>query len=194
MTVSPDSPVVLVGPSGSGKTTLLRLISGLDRPDSGEIHIGGRLASSAGYVLEPHKRDLGFMFQKPALWPHMTVAQNIVFGMAGKTRVEVNNRLHELTAATSLEGLELRYPHQLSEGQARRVSLARTLAPGPKHLLMDEPLTSLDPELKSSILALIRSEVAASCACLVYVTHDDGEAGALAGRVITMKNGRVGTG
>lgn len=191
LTVTSDSPVVLVGPSGSGKTTLLRLISGLHKPDSGEIYIGGLLASNAGYILEPHKRNLGFMFQRPALWPHMTVTQNVIFGLTGKPKEEVNNRLHELIVATSLEGLERRYPHQLSEGQARRVSLARTLAPRPKYLLMDEPLGSLDPELKSSMLSLIKHEVAGNFACLLYVTHDAEEARALTGRIITMKNGRM---
>lgn len=154
--VTSDSLVVLVGPSGGGKTTLLRLISGLDTPDSGEIYIDGLLASNAGYSLEPHQRNLGFVFQTTALWPHMTVAQNIIFGLTGKPKVEVYNRLHQLIVATSLEGLERRYPHQLSGGEARRVSLARTLAPQPKHLLMDEPLSNLDPELRNSMLSLIK--------------------------------------
>ena len=192
--MTPGCPVALTGPSGSGKTTLLRLVSGLDMPDIGEVYLNGLLVSSPGYVLEPHKRDLGFMFQVPALWPHMTVAQNIIFGLDGKPKEEVKKRLHTLIAAVSLEGLERRYPHQLSEGQARRVSLARTLAPGPKYLLLDEPLGGLDAELKKSILSLIRSEVAGRCACLVYVTHDAAEAGEIASRVITMKNGTIAAG
>ena len=192
--ITSGNPVVLVGPSGSGKTTLLRLISGLDTPDSGEIYFDGVMASTRSYVVEPHKRNLGFVFQTPALWPHMTVAQNIMFGLAGKPKEKVFIRLNKLILATSLEGLERRYPHQLSGGEARRVSLARTLAPQPKYLLMDEPLSNLDPELKDSMLSLIKDEVACNGACLLYVTHDAAEAQKLTLQIIALKNGRIDTG
>ena len=142
----PDSDaVVILGPSGSGKTTLLRLVAGLEIPDHGEIFIDGELASEPGRVLSPHQRGIGFVFQAPALWPHMTVAKNILFGLNGMPKQEASNRLDELLVQTGLTGLEQRYPSQLSSGQARRVALARTLAPKPRCLLMDEPLTNCRP-------------------------------------------------
>jgi ABC-type Fe3+/spermidine/putrescine transport system ATPase subunit len=191
LNIAPSSSIVIVGPSGSGKTTLLRLISGLDMPDRGEISIDGVLASKNGFILEPHKRNLGFIFQTPALWPHMTVAQNILFGMHGKPKTAVNQRLKELLHAMLLTGMEHRYPHQLSGGEARRVSIARSLAPQPKYLLMDEPLIHLDPDLKNKMLSLIKSEVDQIKACLIYVTHDIDEATKFSGHIVTVRNGRL---
>ncbi len=189
--IAPSGSIVIEGPSGSGKTTLLRLISGLDMPDSGEIYIDGVLVSKNGFIVEPHKRKLGFVFQTPALWPHMTVAQNILFGMYGKPKSEIYHRLHELLNATLLSDMEHRYPHQLSGGEARRVSLIRTLAPQPKYLLMDEPLINLDPDLKNKMLSLIKDEVAQTNACLIYVTHDIDEALKISACIVRLRNGRL---
>jgi iron(III) transport system ATP-binding protein len=189
--IADEDHVVLLGPSGSGKTTLLRLIAGLEMTDSGEIFIDGMLASTPKWTLAPHLRKLGFVFQTPALWPHMTVAQNILFGLHNIKRAEAKTRLDELLALVSLKGMEHRYPHQLSGGEARRVSLARTLAPRPRYLLMDEPLINLDIELKESLLALIKEAVQKTKACLLYVTHDMAEAEQVARRIVTIRNGRL---
>jgi iron(III) transport system ATP-binding protein len=183
--------VALLGPSGSGKTTLLRLIAGLEMPDSGEISIDGVLTSTPKWTLEPHRRGLGFVFQTPALWPHMTIAQNILFGLHKMRGDEAQARLHEMLDLVSLKGYEHRYPHQLSGGEARRVSIARTLAPGPQYLLMDEPLINLDTELKDRLLAFILEAVRTTKACLIYVTHDKNEAEQIAHRIVTIRSGRL---
>lgn len=188
--VPAQSSTVILGPSGTGKTTLLRLIAGLEIPDAGEIYLNGIIASRAGWAAEPHKRGLGFVFQSSALWPHMTVAQNITFGLHGISKSEAQNRLDELLASMSLTGLERRYPHEISGGEARRVALARTLAPRPGIILMDEPLTNLDPELKSSLLSFIKKWVVGTGATLLYVTHDREEAVQISEHVLTLRNGR----
>ena len=185
--------LIILGPSGSGKTTLLRLIAGLEIPDDGEIHINGALANKAGWALAPHERGLGFVFQTPALWPHMTVAQNILFGLYGIPKSEAHNRLYELLERTSLTGLERRYPHQISCGEARRVALARTLAPQPRCLLMDEPLTNVDLDLKEKLLAFIQETVRQTKACLVYVTHDADEAEQISEHLLLLRGGRLET-
>lgn len=184
-------PLVILGPSGSGKTTLLRLIAGLEMPDAGEIHINGSPASRPGWALPPHRRNIGFVFQTPALWPHMTVAGNITFGMNGLSQDRMRDRLRELLDDFDLHGLGGRYPDELSGGEARRVAIARCLAPEPRYLLMDEPLTNLDRELKRKALARIACAVRDTRAFLVYVTHDPDEAGKLSGRVIFLDAGRV---
>jgi len=181
---------VILGPSGSGKTTLLRLIAGLEMPDDGEIYIAGELASKVGWAIAPHQRGLGFIFQTSALWPHMTVAQNIMFGLYGMPKHKARSRLQKLLERTSLTGLERRYPHQLSGGEARRVALARTLAPQPKGLLMDEPLINVDMELKDRLLSLIKQEVLQTKACMIYVTHDADEAKQVSECVLMLRNGR----
>jgi ABC-type Fe3+/spermidine/putrescine transport system ATPase subunit len=183
--------LAILGPSGSGKTTLLRLIAGLEIPDEGEIYINGELSSEPGWVEAPHRRGIGFVFQAPSLWPHMTVAQNILFGLNGISRRDGRRRLDELLQQTSLKGLENRYPSQLSGGQARRVALARTLAPRPRCLLMDEPLTNLDPDLKGQLVALIKQTAEQEGVCLLYVTHDADEAKCISERVLVLRDGRL---
>jgi ABC-type Fe3+/spermidine/putrescine transport system ATPase subunit len=187
--VSAGDSLVILGPSGSGKTTLLRLVAGLEIPDQGEIFIDGKLASEPGWVLSPYQRGIGFVFQTPALWPHMTVAKNILFGLNGMPQREASNRLDELLVQTGLAGLERRYPSQLSSGQARRVALARTLAPKPRGLLMDEPLTNVDPDLKGQLLAMIKKNIGQDGTCLLYVTHDADEAREISERVLVLKDG-----
>lgn len=189
--VPDNSSIVILGPSGSGKTTLLRMIAGLDMPDSGEIFIDGQLVSKPGWAVEPSRRGLGFVFQASALWPHMTVEQNIMFGIQNLPRAEVRERVNELLQRTSLSGLESRYPHQISGGEARRVALARSLAPRPRLLLMDEPLTNLNPELKANLLHFIREYNTDSKTSLIYVTHDEEEARLISGRVLRLKDGRL---
>ena len=193
LTVVCPGTVVVVGSSGSGKTTLLRLIAGLEMPDRGEIFINGTLVSRAGYTLEPHKRNIGFVFQTPALWPHMTVSQNILFGLYHLSRSEARRRLNVLLDAAELNGLGHRYPHQLSGGEARRVALIRTLAPRPCYLLMDEPLVNIDPLLKNKMLTLIKNELLMTEACLGYVTHDREEARQISTNMLEMENGILQT-
>jgi iron(III) transport system ATP-binding protein len=179
------------GPSGSGKTTLLRLIAGLEIPDEGTIRIDGEPFSAPRRAVAPGRRGIGFVFQRPALWPHMTVAQNILFGISRLSRTEAARRLAQLLEATDLAGLERRRPDELSVGQARRVALARALAPRPKRLLMDEPLTNLDADLKQSMVRLIQSSVEATGASLLYVSHDGDEVHQLTQRVIRIAGGRL---
>jgi ABC-type Fe3+/spermidine/putrescine transport system ATPase subunit len=185
--------VVILGPSGSGKTTLLRLIAGLEIPDEGQVLINGELVSEPGGVLSPHRRGIGFVFQTPALWPHMTVAKNVLFGLNGTPGRDARRRLNELLKEISLTGLEGRYPSQLSSGQARRVALARTLAPRPKCVLMDEPLTNLDPDLKGQLLTFIKKTTGQEGASLLYVTHDADEARVISDRALILREGRLET-
>jgi iron(III) transport system ATP-binding protein len=183
--------IVIQGPSGSGKTTLLRLIAGLEIPDEGEIYIAGERVSAPGFVTPPHTRDIGFVFQRSALWPHMTVTQNLYFVMHKVTKEDKPKIVQQLLDQTHLEKLAQRYPHQLSGGEARRVAIARAIAVGPKILLLDEPLTSLDPELQESLLSLIFDYVRRAKATMLYVTHIAKEAESVGGKIIYLKDGQV---
>ena len=183
--------VVILGPSGSGKTTLLRLIAGLDLPDAGEVLLDGAVMSAPGWAAPPSARKVGMVFQSPALWPHMTAAENIRFGLGGLERAAARQRVGELLAALGLEGLAGRFPHELSGGEARRVALARALAPHPALLLLDEPLTNLNLELKAEVHAVLEAHLAAHQPTLVYVTHDPAEAEATGGQVLALP-GREG--
>lgn len=181
----------VLGASGSGKTTLLRVIAGLELPDDGEVLMHGRTVSRPGWAMAPHRRGLGFVFQSPALWPHMTVAGNISFGLHGLPAAEAQTRLAQIIEDTGLGGLEQRYPAQLSGGQARRVALARALAPRPHWLLMDEPLTNLDRDARDELLTLVRRMATDSGAGLIYVTHDEGEIERLACPTLRLSEGRL---
>lgn len=181
--------VVLLGPSGSGKTTLLRLIAGLLPLDEGRICLDGTLASDRSFILPPFKRRIGFVFQTSALWPHMTVSQNILFGLADLSAPDRRERLEHLLKRASIDHLAGRYPHEISGGEARRVSIVRALAPYPQILLMDEPLTNLDPDLHSDLKALIREHVQDTEATLLYVTHRADEAEELAQRRLRLHKG-----
>lgn len=183
--------LALVGPSGCGKTTMLRLIAGLDAPSRGEIVIAGMQVSRPGWALPPFQRGLGFMFQTPALWPHLTVAQNILFGLAGLPRPLARQTVAALLEQLDLTGLSARHPNALSGGEARRVALARTLAPRPRILLLDEPLTNLDGELKSRVLSVIQAAIRASNPAVVFVTHDPAEADVVATERLVLRAGRV---
>lgn len=188
-----NDTIIIQGPSGSGKTTLLRLIAGLEMPDQGEIYIDGKLASNSEWCLAPHKRGLGFVFQTPSLWPHMTVTQNIIFGLHGLPKSVVRSRFDGIIERMSLIGLEQRFPSQLSEGQARRVSIARTLITHPKYLLMDEPLINMETELKVRLLTFIQEITRQEGTGMLYVTHDLSEAKCFSGRVLILREGRLET-
>lgn len=192
--VATRESVVILGPSGCGKTTLLRLIAGLEVPDTGEIWLGGvQVAGPGRSVLPPHRRQLGFVFQDLALWPHLTVRGNLQFVLDSLRvpRAERDRRLEDALTLVRIDGFAGRSPHELSGGEQQRVALARALVGNPRLLLLDEPLSSLDAELRSAM----RSELARLQRTLglttVYVTHDREDAAALADRVIEMRAGRV---
>jgi iron(III) transport system ATP-binding protein len=172
--------LVVLGPSGCGKTTLLRLAAGLELPDAGEVYLEGRLASRPGWGIPPYNRSIGFAFQIPTLWPHMSVAHNLTFGMNGAPKRHKQETVEELANAFALTGLLKRYPGQLSGGEARRVCLARALAVRPRLLLLDEPLTNLDEELKQRILKEALAFMEGFHPAVIFVTHDPGEAAVLA--------------
>lgn len=175
-TVPDHTVAVIIGRSGSGKSTLLRLLAGLEEPDEGTILIDGRCMSRPGSCVHPSRRGIGMMFQSPALWPHMTIADHLRFVLEDYPEAEQEKRISELLGLTGLKRLGNRYPDRLSGGEARRAALARALAVQPKCLLLDEPLTSLDPDLKESLLPLIKRTIRESGASTLYVTHDRSEA------------------
>ncbi|MGE5416051.1 MAG: ABC transporter ATP-binding protein [Acidobacteriota bacterium] len=186
--LDPGARMAIFGPSGTGKTTLLRLIAGLELPDEGEISIAGSLASNKKYALAPYRRGIGYVLQSPALWPHMTVAQNIMFGLEGLDKRQAPVRLNEVMEQTGVAELSDRYPDEISGGQARRVSLARTLAPKPKRYLMDEPLVNLDSKWKERLLQLIDETVTVTGASLIYVTHDREEVQYISDNILFLEN------
>ena len=193
MTIADRGFVTLLGPSGCGKTTTLRMIAGLETPTSGKILIDGKPVydSSKGINLPPNKRDIGFLFQNYALWPHMTVYDNIAFGLEmlkwDKTRIR--KRVDELLALLRIEQFEKRFPAELSGGQQQRVAIARTLAPSPRVLFMDEPLSNLDAKLRQEMRAELKRLHSDTNSTFVYVTHDQLEAMTLSTRVCLMETG-----
>jgi ABC-type Fe3+/spermidine/putrescine transport system ATPase subunit len=191
---APRECLVILGPSGCGKTTLLRLIAGLDVPDTGEIWLNGvQVASPGRSLLAPHRRGIGFVFQDLALWPHLTVHQSLQFVLDAQrvSRSEQDRQIREALKLLQIDAFEGRYPHELSGGEQQRVALARALVGHPRLLLLDEPLSSLDADLRSAMrseLARLRRELAVTT---LYVTHDREDATVLADRVIEMSAGRV---
>jgi multiple sugar transport system ATP-binding protein len=185
--------VTLLGPSGCGKTTTLRMIAGLETPTEGEIYIDGRLvfSSEKGVDIAPDKRDVGFLFQNYALWPHMTVYQNIAFGLENLKwpKDKIRARVSELLAMLKIAPFEKRYPSELSGGQQQRVAIARTLATGPKVLLLDEPLSNLDAKLRTEMRAELKRLHMETDSTFVYVTHDQLEAMTLSTAICLMKEG-----
>jgi iron(III) transport system ATP-binding protein len=177
--VPAGASVAVLGPSGAGKTTLLRMIAGLEKPDAGRILLRGDVVSGPGVHVPPSRRRLGFAFQDDLLWPHMTVRQHLEFALDGQSRQEREARVEELLLAVGLKPLAQAHATQLSGGEARRLSLARACAARRDILLLDEPLAHLDPDLHARILGWLREEMRGRT-CLV-VTHDAGEAAALAG-------------
>lgn len=194
--IAPKESVVILGSSGCGKTTLLRLIAGLEIPDSGEIWLGDvQVAGPGRSLLPPYRRQIGFVFQDLALWPHLTVAGNLQFVLDALRvpRAERSRRIDEALKLVRIDGFAARYPHELSGGEQQRVALARALIGSPRLLLLDEPLSSMDAELR----AAMRTELARIQRTLelttVYVTHDREDAAVLADRVIEMRAGRIVT-
>jgi len=192
--VEKSERVVLSGPSGCGKTTVLRLLAGLEVPNKGEIRIDGRVVASTGKnLVPPEKRDLGMIFQDLALWPHMTVQQNLMFGLNARRvpKREAHLRVREILKRIGLEPRIDAKPHQLSGGEQQRVALARALVSRPSILLMDEPLSSLDDERKRTIVSDLLGLQSQFGFTLIYVTHDRSEAEMLASRICQLRDGRV---
>jgi iron(III) transport system ATP-binding protein len=180
--------VALLGPSGCGKTTLLRLIAGFEHPDAGEIKLEERPVAAPGVWVAPERRRVGMVFQDYALFPHLTVAENVGFGVPRHAR---RSRIAELLRLVGLEGYERRYPHELSGGQQQRVALARALAPSPSIVLLDEPWSNIDPLLRSTMRAELAHILRAIDVTVLFVTHDREEAFSLADRIALMRDGKV---
>ncbi len=193
LVIDDRSFITLLGPSGCGKTTTLRMIAGLETPTEGEITINDRIvfSSEKGIDIAASKRDVGFLFQNYALWPHMTVTKNISFGLENLKwpKDKIQARVDELLKMLRIEEFKDRYPAELSGGQQQRVAIARTLATGPKVLFMDEPLSNLDAKLRMEMRTELKRLHHDTDSTFVYVTHDQLEAMTLSTKICLMKNG-----
>ncbi|MGH3828944.1 MAG: ABC transporter ATP-binding protein [Pseudonocardiaceae bacterium] len=187
LTIADTAVTAILGPSGSGKTTLLRLIAGFDRADGGTITVGERVVDHPGTHVRPEHRGIGYVPQGGDLFPHLTVARNISFGLPRRDRHQIS----DLIELVGLAGLNQRYPHQLSGGQQQRVALARALAIRPRLVLLDEPFSSLDASLRVSLRRDVARVLAEAKTPAVIVTHDQDEALSLAGRIAILDHGRV---
>ncbi len=191
--VKPGELVALLGPSGCGKTTTLRLVAGFLKPEAGEIWVGDRCLSSAASVIAPERRRMAMIFQSYALWPHMTVARNVAYGLRfnGVARAERDRRVRDMLRVVQLEGYGSRYPGELSGGQQQRVAVARALVVEPEILLLDEPLSNLDANLREEMRFEIRRLHETFGITTLYVTHDQAEAMVISDRVAVLQTGRV---
>ena len=195
MVIEDRSFITHLGPSGCGKTTTLRMIAGLETPTSGQIIIDGVTVFDAekGINVPPDKRDVGFLFQNYALWPHMTVYKNIAFGLENLKwpKDKIAERVEELLKMLKIEQFGSRYPSELSGGQQQRVAIARTLAPRPRVLFMDEPLSNLDAKLRGEMRTELKRLHVDTNSTFIYVTHDQLEAMTLSTKVCLMENGKL---
>jgi iron(III) transport system ATP-binding protein len=187
--VPAGSLTAILGPSGSGKTTLLRVLAGFERGDAGTVTIGGSVVDGPDAHLAPERRQIGYVPQEGSLFPHLTVAANVGFGLPPRQRK--GRAIAELLDAVGLAGLGKRYPHQLSGGQQQRVALARALAIQPKIVLLDEPFASLDAHLRASVRADVQALLAETGVTGILVTHDQDEALSTADRVAVLRDGRI---
>ncbi|MDE2333997.1 MAG: ABC transporter ATP-binding protein [Rhodospirillales bacterium] len=193
LAVAPGEAVALLGPSGSGKSTLLRLVAGFERTDRGRISFDGTVLDEAALFVAPERRRFGFVFQNFALWPHLDAARNVRYPLdrAGVRRAEASGRAESALRLVGLAGFGGRDVALLSGGQRQRVALARAMVAEPRLVLLDEPLANLDPHLKGTMLAEIAALRARAGAAMLYVTHDQGEAMAIAGRIAVIEGGRL---
>ncbi|MCG9951949.1 MULTISPECIES: ABC transporter ATP-binding protein [Providencia] len=193
LSVEKGTILALLGPSGCGKSTLLKLLAGLLQPSGGAIYFGDQLVANSQRLVPPEKRNLGMVFQDYALWPHMSVFQNVAFPlrMRGFSRPEIENHVMEALKRVGLVDFAKRKPADLSGGQQQRVALARAIIAEPKILLFDEPLSNLDAALRQSLCAEMAQLLRALGTTAVYVTHDPAEANALAHQVAHMRNGNI---
>lgn len=189
--LGPQELLALVGPSGCGKSTLLRLVAGLYTVDAGSIAITGTVVDDGHTARAPEHRHVGLVFQEHALFPHLTVAKNVAFGLRRMPAEAARQRVAESLDLIGLTGHAARYPHELSGGERQRVALARALAPRPALMLLDEPFASLDPNLRAQIRADVVDILRAAGTPAVFVTHDQTEALAVGDRIAVMRAGRV---
>ena len=195
----------LLGPSGCGKTTLLRIVAGFEKVSQGQVELAGKIVSDRNKNVPPEKRNTGMVFQDYALFPHLTVAENIAFGLKGKKTVanggifhngrlkntEIQRRISNVLDLVGLSGLEKRYPHELSGGQQQRIALARAIAPQPALILLDEPLSNLDVQVRHRLRAEIRAILKAAGTTAIFVTHDREEALAISDKIAVMRDGKL---
>ena len=183
--------ISIFGESGSGKSTMLRLIAGLEVPSKGLVEIDNKIIIDDHTFILPEKRGVGMVFQDYALFPHMTVAGNIKFGLKNIDRTEKNNRVKEVLELVNLEDFKDRYPHELSGGQQQRVAIARALAPNPSLLLLDEPFSNLDAHLQEKIRKELKKIIKHTGITSIFVTHDKDDSKAIADRVVILKEGEI---
>lgn len=181
--------LAVVGPSGGGKSTLLRVIAGLEKPKAGELFLGETCLYRKGMFVNPEKRGIGMLFQDYALFPHMTVAKNIDYGLIGMKAEEKKKRRKEVLDLVDLVEYEKRYPHELSGGQQQRIALARAIAPKPKILLLDEPFSNLDTHLLQSVREELFSIIREIGITTIMVTHNPDDAKTQANRVVQIVEG-----
>lgn len=185
----------LLGPSGCGKTTLLRIIAGFEKPSEGMIELNGKVVTGGINWVEPEKRHTGMVFQDYALFPHLNVADNVSFGLKSKkprpNHQQIKNRVTEVLQLVGLSGFEKRYPHELSGGQQQRIALARALAPQPELILLDEPLSNLDVQVRERLRHEVRTILKSTNTAAIFVTHDQEEAMAIADKIGVMEKGKL---
>ncbi|WP_051581497.1 ABC transporter ATP-binding protein [Pseudonocardia acaciae] len=196
--VDSGEAIVLLGPSGCGKTTTLRMVAGFERPTEGQIRIGSNLVAGPNVFVPPSRREVGVVFQSYALWPHMTVADNVGFGLTVRRRrsgakrsANLGGRVARALEQVRLDEMGSRYPHELSGGQQQRVALARALVTTPRVLLLDEPLSNLDSRLREEMRLEIRRLQREFAITMIYITHDRTEALALADRIVALNAGNI---
>ena len=186
LTVNKAEKVSILGPSGSGKSTLLRLIAGLEKPYSGTITIQGKVVSDQNHLVAPEKRNVGLVVQNKALFPHLTVEKNIGFGI--RKNQEKTKIITDLLSLFKIEHLSNKYPHEISGGEQQRTAIARSMAPGPELLMLDEPFSALDRELKEELYAELNHIFKERQQTIILVTHDLDEAKVLSDKQINLEN------
>jgi len=191
LNVEQDEIVCLLGASGCGKTTTLKAIAGILQPEQGYMSIDSKVVNDSGLFVAPEKRNIGMMFQDYALFPHLTVSDNIAFGLSNMSKAKKRERVDEMLSLVKLDGCAQRYPHQLSGGQQQRVAIARALAYKPSLLLLDEPFSNIDTQVRFELIADIRRIIKAQQVSAVFVTHSKEEAFAFADTLAVMHGGKI---
>lgn len=191
MNIETGEVISILGRSGSGKSTVLRILAGLEVPVEGEFTLFGETMFGKSTFVQPEKRGIGLVFQDYALFPHMTVLDNVKFGLSKLSRTDRNKRANEVLELVEMVDYKKRYPHQLSGGQQQRVALARALAPNPKLLLLDEPFSNLDKELQYKIREELYSILKRAQITSIFVTHDEDDAHTIADRIVKLDKGKV---